>query len=309
MAITTIVLTVSVMSAGYYGCYSTSPKATPTVLVCTKVPTLSNLILHIWCCTAIAKLWCVFFVCIVTIAVAQNLPKLPTLEILCAHYGEVEIHMASNKLKVSQPLALLEWQYGRGCVISSHYLLHGTSFSQASLLESLSSSFRRTQICPAVRAACPGNAGCHREEEEEVEKDGVDGRHGHHGHSNYCFHTPYQNMVLQESARIWWTVELTHHVGQVRDHMDDDNCTGVWRENMMLRGSQRQPRSWLRNKDYWKSLTGHWILLSRRNPHLGTSQARLLLELQRRKDKRSNLFLISSPGSLPQLTASYLCLK
>ena len=133
--------------------------------------------------------------------------------------------------------------------------------------------------------------------------------HGHHGHSNYCFHTPYQNMVLQESARIWWTVELTHHVGQVRDHMDDDNCTGVWRENMMLRGSQRQPRSWLRNKDYWKSLTGHWILLSRRNPHLGTSQARLLLELQRRKDKRSNLFLISSPGSLPQLTASYLCLK
>ena len=76
------------------------------------------------------------------------------------------------------------------------------SMAQASL-KSLSSSLRRTQIYPAVRAAYPGIAGCHREEEEELKKEGVYGRHGHHGPSNYCFHTPYENMVLQESARIW----------------------------------------------------------------------------------------------------------
>ena len=35
--------------------------------------------------------------------------------------------------------------------------------------------------------------------------------------------------------------------------MDDDNCTGVWRENMMLRGITK---------------TAKKLVLSRKNPHL-----------------------------------------
>ena len=55
---------------------------------------------------------------------------------------------------------------------------------------------------PAVRATCPGNAGCcGGGGVEEEEDEGVDGRVGHHGHSNNCLIiTHYSSAALTHNA-------------------------------------------------------------------------------------------------------------